>query len=359
MRPLPTFLLSLTTLLSLSCLVYASAGDRDQRYQTCTTVCYGTRCLTNPPPTLPLSLRLTQWSCVDDCKYQCMHALTDEALTLGRDVLQYHGKWPFWRFLGAQEPASVAFSLLNLYFHVRGGLLVKRKVPRGHPMRRYYLAWAAVSANAWVWSAVFHTRDLPRTEKLDYFAAASAIMYALYYTVIRLFQLYSPSPSRPSSMPSATAPSSPNHRSLRIAWSLLCVGAYLAHITYLSVLPRFDYTYNMAFNLILGLLHNLLWALYSLPSSLTPSFLRRFPFAGKGYRPPYAGQAALFVLLTTVATSLELWDFPAWGRVIDAHALWHLSTAPIVKFWYEFLVRDALDEGWYSQAKDMKRCVSY
>lgn len=50
--------------------------------------------------------------------------------------------------------------------------------------------------------------------------------------------------------------------------------------------------------------------------------------------------------MTTAATALELFDFPPWGRVIDAHSLWHLATVPIALFWYDFLLDDALDEGW-------------
>jgi hypothetical protein len=49
------------------------------------------------------------------------------------------------------------------------------------------------------------------------------------------------------------------------------------------------------------------------------------------------------------ATSLELFDFPPWHRTIDAHSLWHLSTAPLVFFFYDFLIKDARDEGWRAE----------
>jgi hypothetical protein len=100
----------------------------------------------------------------------------------------------------------------------------------------------------------------------------------------------------------------------------------------------------MAFNLTVGFTHNLLWLLYPLPASLP--LIQRFPFKSKTYRPSYASKTAAFVVLTTAATALELFDFPPWGRIIDAHALWHLSTAPIAKFWYDFLIQDSLDDGW-------------
>jgi hypothetical protein len=98
----------------------------------------------------------------------------------------------------------------------------------------------------------------------------------------------------------------------------------------------------MAFNLIIGLTHNVLWLIYSLPIPL----IRRYPSQPKSYRPPFTINAAVFVVLTTSATALELFDFPPWAGIIDAHALWHLSTAPIALFWYDFLVEDSLDHSW-------------
>lgn len=177
--------------------------------------------------------------------------------------------------------------------------------------------------------------DLPITEKLDYFSAALAIGYALFYTAVRLFHLY------PSRLPFA-----PARGRILTVWEILCLLTYLAHIGYLTLLPRFDYAYNMAFNLVIGMSHNILWLLYSLPS--TVSIIHRFSARQMSYRPPYAYKAAIFVLLTTAATALELFDFPPWHRAVDAHALWHLATAPIAAFWYDFLIEDALDEGWRS-----------
>lgn len=100
----------------------------------------------------------------------------------------------------------------------------------------------------------------------------------------------------------------------------------------------------MAFNLAIGTAHNLLWVLFAFPSSFP--IIHRFPSHPASYRPTYVYKALVFVLLTTAATALELFDFPPWKLIIDAHALWHLSTAPIVAFWYEFLIEDALCDGW-------------
>lgn len=169
-----------------------------------------------------------------------------------------------------------------------------------------------------------------------------AILYALYYTVIRLFHLYPP--TNRSRLTLSSSPHRPASWVYKL-WTVLCVFAYVAHISYLTLLPRFDYTYNMAFNLIIGLTHNALWLAYALPTTI----IRRFPSKSNSYRPSFIGKAAVFVVLTTAATALELFDFPPWGRIIDAHALWHLSTAPIALFWYDFLVEDALDSSWREQ----------
>ena len=180
--------------------------------------------------------------------------------------------------------------------------------------------------------------DVPITEKLDYFSAALAIMYALYYTITRLFHLY----AQPRGQLALNAkPSQPPKRKLLAA---VCILLYIAHVSYLSLLPRFDYTYNIVFNLTLGLLHNALWAVYALPAAI--SLIHRFPSRPKSYRPRFVSKAGIFVFLTTAATALELFDFPPWGMAIDAHALWHLSTAPIALFWYDFLLEDSLDGSW-------------
>jgi len=87
-----------------------------------------------------------------------MHNITDKAIEVHDNVYQYYGKWPFWRFAGMQEPASVLFSLLNLWGHVKGLRAANGLIPETHPMRRYYLGWGLVNVNAWIWSAVFHIR---------------------------------------------------------------------------------------------------------------------------------------------------------------------------------------------------------
>jgi hypothetical protein len=180
-------------LLVIATTAYASSGDRSDVFQRCLDKCVRQSCTATatdtdgrrvrsdssssstrstssnntpgspvraqqPQQALPLALRLTRWTCADDCKYTCMHTLTDLALESGVRMEQFYGKWPFWRVAGMQEPASVAFSVANLLLHVLGADWLRRGVHPAHPMRPFYLTWAYLSVNAWVWSAVFHTR---------------------------------------------------------------------------------------------------------------------------------------------------------------------------------------------------------
>merc|ERR1712110_1370134 len=69
----------------------------------------------------------------------------------------------------------------NLAAHLVMSLKLWRSVQdRGScPTFKVWMAYAAVSINAWTWSTAFHTRDLWWTEKADYFCAYSIVLFQL------------------------------------------------------------------------------------------------------------------------------------------------------------------------------------
>ena len=175
--------------------------------------------------------------------------------------------------------------------------------------------------------------DKPITEKLDYFSAGLSILFGLYIAVIRLFHLYpTPLGSHDSTIRSI----------FRHFWTALCASAYLGHISYLSLAPHFDYGYNILANLVVGTIHNILWILFGVPA--TP--FKRFPYSATSKTKRWIPKPLWCVMLMIAAMMLELFDFPPWYRIIDAHSLWHLATAPIAGMWYDFLVEDSKDDGW-------------
>ncbi|KAF2086621.1 Mn2+ homeostasis protein-like protein Per1 [Saccharata proteae CBS 121410] len=306
-------------LLLLACGAHASLGDRLPDFKNCVKVCVETNCDGPDPTPIPLQHRLLLWTCPAECDYVCQHIITDKRLS--RDpphlspILQFHGKWPFHRFLGMQEPFSVIFSLLNFLAHDWGMSKLRQTIPATYPLRKYYLLFGWFGMNSWVWSMVFHTRDFGWSEKMDYFAAGASVMYGLYYTPIRVFRLDL---------------ETKNRQSVRRAWTGLCVALYAAHVIYLTCWS-WDYTYNMAANVAVGIVQNLMWSWFSI------SRYRKL-------KRTWAAWPGLIVAWIIVAMSLELLDFPPWKGMIDAHSLWHLGTVGPTIAWYSFLVKDAQED---------------
>lgn len=228
--------------------------------------------------------------------------------------MQFHGKWPFHRILGIQEPASVIFSLGNLYAHWNGLRKIRSSIPSNYPLRKYYEKFARIGVLAWILSTAFHTRDFPITEELDYLGAGLSVLYGMYYTPIRIFRL-----DRPKKQESI----------LRL-WTLLCGLAYILHVAYLKLI-KWDYNYNMTANVVLGVVQNTLWSWFS---------YRQY----SRFQRPWAAWPGIAVAWVMLAMSLELLDFPPLWGFLDAHSLWHAGTIFPTILWYKFLIKDAQDD---------------
>jgi hypothetical protein len=221
-------------------------------------------------------------------------------------IVQYHGKWPFYRFMGMQEPFSVLFSFLNFLAHWHGLGQIQASIPSKYPLRKYYILFGRFGLASWVFSMLFHTRDFGVTEKLDYFAAGASVLYGLYYTPIRVFRLDQKSSAK---------------QSILRLWTITCVLLFTAHVSYLSFW-RFDYGYNMAANVTVGVVQNILWSAYS--------YIRY-----QRMRKLWAAWPGMIVAWIVLAMSMELLDFPPYGGMVDAHSLWHLGTVGPTVWWYK------------------------
>ncbi|KAK2626923.1 hypothetical protein QTJ16_004098 [Diplocarpon rosae] len=293
----------------------ASYGDRLPLFQTCVEICKKENCASGNPTTIPLLHRLLLWTCPAECDYTCQHIVTDLRVAASEEVVQFHGKWPFYRFLGMQEPFSVFFSLLNFLAHQNGLSKIISGIPASYSLRKYYTTFAYFGMASWVFSMIFHTRDFAVTEQLDYFAAGASVLYGFYYTPIRIFRM-----DRGGGKMKST---------LRI-WTVLCISMYMAHVIYLKSY-KWDYTYNMAANVILGIIQNSLWSWFSFV---------RYRRSGR----LWAMWPGFVVAWIMVAMSLEVLDFPPWLGCLDAHSLWHLGTVGPTIVWYNFLLKDAQDD---------------
>jgi len=168
---------------------------------------------------------------------------------------------------------------------------------------------------SWVFSMIFHSRDFQLTEELDYFAAGASVLYGLYYTPIRI-----------SRMDQGGAKT----KSVLRVWTVICISLYIAHVTYLKW-HKWDYTYNMAANVVAGIIQNVLWSWFS---------YKKYKASGRAWA-MWPGFVVAWVIL---AMSLELLDFPPWWGCLDAHSLWHLGTVGPTMIFYNFLLKDAQDD---------------
>lgn len=314
----------------------ASTGDRLVEFRQCVSQCIESQKWNTF--SLPCYMKLLRWDLASDCDYQCQHIVTQLRVEKGLSVEQFHGKWPFVRILGAQEPMSVIFSILNFLPHLQGFRSL-RKLGSGsgsgagtgksqpvvaHTMQKFYMAFAVVGMNAWLWSAVFHTRDFLWTERLDYFSAMGCIIFGLYVVIVRAHRL-----------------DLPQNYGKRLLVSVVLGAAYLAHVSYLQFV-HFSYTYNMAAGVVFGLLGNIQWIAFSL--SLYNTLNKKDSAKGGRSSTSSDNKWALrpigIVLCITAGMAFELFDFAPIGWALDAHSLWHAATVIPTYQWYSWMHQD-------------------
>ncbi|CAH1789508.1 unnamed protein product, partial [Owenia fusiformis] len=287
--------------------VSGSVGDNSQPFIECLATCRTRLCGISDikyENKLPFYMRWLKWNCVDDCKYQCMWPTVEFFKDRGWPIPQFHGKWPFTRCYGIQEPASVVFSILNAITLIYNLWWYRKKVEDKAPLYNIVHVGNVVSVNAWVWSSVFHTRDTRITEMLDYFCAISLVIYSVFMLACRVFG---------------------TERPLKASiCGLILFYFFVWHVHYLAYV-KFDYGYNIKATVSVGVLNSIGWLIWC-------AVVRK--------RQPYVWKCALSIVLLNLLILLEVGDFPPIWWVFDAHSLWHAGTVPLPFIWYSFLIDD-------------------
>ncbi|CAL1689111.1 unnamed protein product [Lasius platythorax] len=281
-----------------------SIGDKSQVYKQCLALCLARNCKneTTFKEQPSLSLILLHWSCKEDCSYTCTWRTVDSFVSYGLKIPQFHGKWPFIRLFGCQEPASVLFSVLNFYAHWVMYQKFRRRIDRTNPMFYVWGYFSIICLNGWFWSTVFHSRDRPFTEAMDYSCAFSMVLTLLYCMLLRI-----------------------TYKKNRAFVIITC--GYLS-ILYMHLLHlwsgKINYNYNMMLNIMIGLTTvaiTMLWWYFN--HKLSHVYL-----------------IGWFNTLIVFVTLLELADFPPIFWIFDAHSLWHASTVPLTVLLYRFMISD-------------------
>ena len=329
--------------------VEASLGDESPAFRSCLLVCQGDDAsrfgsvLPHPIPSSSLcqklemswkntsiALRLLHWDCERDCQYQCMWAVENTRkgqLSERYEVWKYFGKWPFIRIFGMQEPMSVFLSFGNLVanehclWRLWTALGMKErheKSTNAHFMKVLWLTHFILACNAWIWSSVFHSRDTRTTERLDYFSAGAVMVFDVYLSLTRV-------------LPRIKILSERSMTTLRTISGLVLALIYIRHV-YKMHYVKFDYGYHVGLCVLAGIAQSAAWVCWVL-----------FSKEGKSHRG--RSHLAVFIVCVNLAVLLEVFDFPPVANSLDAHAMWHLTTIPLVYLFYEFVKRDVLTNG--------------
>lgn len=292
-------------------VISASKGDKDEEYQTCLKECVKSQaCKTSQEILPPLSLRLLGWTCYSDCQYDCMWKTVISRRSRGLEIFQYHGKWPFIRVMGFQELASVVLSMANGLAHWIGYRKYIRTMGRKTSkwfLHKHYVVYLILSLIAWASATIFHTRDLWWTERADYLSAIISVFFSLYMTILRHWDLVE------------------GKHQLLVAVPIFSLLSY--HLHYMC-LVSFDYGWNMTLLGIMFATVSLIWLVWGIRHLHTRS---------------YAKLAVLWTFGAVAASSLELFDFYPFWDLVDAHALWHAATVPLVLLMWKIYRLDALD----------------
>ncbi|CAR29005.1 hypothetical protein ZYGR_0W00330 [Zygosaccharomyces rouxii] len=339
---------SLLWILLLLGVASASPGDLLDIFDECKDACEYIRVCRNsdidllntginrfnsvPFAKTPVLLRhFLAWDCVSDCDYQCQQIVTHMRMEKGDPFLQFHGKWPFKRLFGVQEFFSALFSIGNFIPHYRGYKMLQallHKAQKGgnagqSVLLQNYVYVSIAGMLAWTASTTFHLRDRPLTEKMDYFWAGGTVISSFHAIATRVFRL----DKRPQ---------------LAKIFTWIIGAIFSLHVLRLAI--EWSYTYNMRFNVAFGILQ------YIMVFALSFQNYRSLQERKKAHNMPvklytkriYALclQPILLVVITSLAMSLELFDFFSYAYQVDAHAIWHLST--IWPSWalYDFLLAD-------------------
>ncbi|CAM9250123.1 unnamed protein product, partial [Ectocarpus fasciculatus] len=281
-----------------------SAGDMNYDYRRCLRHCQK-NC---NPEDIPALRQYLLWNCEGECQYDCMHEVARWVQEEYAVTWKFYGHWPYLRIWGLQEPASVAFSLGNMLPHIHNLLYNREKFCQpGVRFGHHILMYSVVALLAWAASAVFHARKIDPFISCDYAFAFLFISYGLWIAVSRLWWEIR----------------GDRDRWTKTVFDVCCAGRVVYQVIYTlnGTIPFQD---HMNLSIGLSVLHAVSWLLFICFSN---------------------SRSKLFCLLCQAwfgaASLLELYDFPPYMGILDAHALWHAATIPLGFLWFRFWIQDA------------------
>ncbi len=343
-------------------LVNGSAGDNSPHFYRCVVECLRVRGHVDGQHISPSSLRyfspelslydlfppsqqwqVIQWDDEEYCEYHCMTSISLDRSEANQPVQKYFGHWPFKRWFGFEEPASVAFSALNTLAHIH--FLTKQFFSLSPfvtgPLRIWLILYAFIAINAWIASSLFHAKKTHLHTQYDYISALTLITCG-WLLICRRWTL-----TLSLSMPPKTQqgvrkllPSLLFYISLII--TLLAYGFRVYVMITTPEVITFDIHMKACIGTIIAT--TILWGFWILYGFLRP--MKNHPENKRVY-----WYCIIVQIWFVIASMLEIFDFPPYFELFDAHSLWHCATIPLGFVWYHFW---SLDDAMVLKAIEIK-----
>ena len=248
------------------------------------------------------------WDCDGECKYECMHTVTDWLWDEYNTIFKFYGHWPYKRIWGIQEPAASLFSLGNMIPHVHNLYYNAAAYRRpGIPFGKALMAYSWVALLAWTASTLFHARKIEPFISFDYSFAFLFISFGLWIAIKRLwFEFRSLEDKLLSGI-------------FDIAFGSCVLYQFISVLS-----GKVSFSNHMDISIALSVCHAVIWLVFCCVAKSPTRLLCLFCQAWFG-----------------AASLLELYDFPPYFKIFDAHALWHAATIPLGFFWFQFWIRDS------------------
>ena len=352
----------MTVIMTMLMVAMASSGDRDYHYSYCLENCHG-QCYSSSSDSDSDRMKRheeiyseiyqdihyyhnnssssssmysnifhwPEWTCVDMCKYMCMHVVTNNRKQLGYPILKYYGHWPFIRYMGLEEPASVAFSMLNALPHVIFIILtlsrssINKQIPSlslwsyspNYYMRPWLLFYPILALLSWTSAVVFHAKKTVLTSSIDYLTAFVFIFYAFWIALRRVWGRRA--------------------NPYLVSLSFVILVMLCCYRVYMMITDRVSFDNHMKLSISLAICSVVIWNTWIFVLSKKEDDVIN--------KTKYHRKWLCFwcQLLFCFASLLEIFDFPPYYGIFDAHSLWHASTVPLAFIWYHFWYRDSIE----------------
>lgn len=300
-----------------------SYGDLDYNFVRCSQNLFREWCskAVSSTPLRLLSNSIVPWTCAEACEYECMSNITSERVRRKLNIYKYYGHWPFIRYWGVEEIASVIFSILNGISHFCFAVqylyrfAIWKSIGETQTcsfMYNWIFFYSLSAIMAWAMSAIYHSKKTSESTKWDLIFALGVIISGLMLVIRKLLG------------PKV---------SIMVTYSLIIATAALFAFRAQGIYDgNVSFDSHMKSCIILFTVTSVLWSYWA-------GFVGRKSLFSRFSWPSFQSPRWLCLLCNAwllAAALLELFDFPPILGIFDAHSLWHAATVPLGPLWYRF-----------------------